>query len=519
VRRPLPAALLLAALVTVSSCTGGKATQAGSSPSAAPTTAAPTATPATTPPGSTTAKPTAANPAFGKLSAWKSCSGGFQCATLTVNLDDAKPSLGTVGLAMTRHKATGSRRIGSLVVNPGGPGASAVDFAQNAYTSLPSSVRERFDVVAFDPRGVGHTEAVSCGSTAELDAYFHLNPVPVTPAEKAQLTAGNKKFDAGCLRRSKRILPYVSTRIVAQDLERVRQAVGDAKLTYLGYSYGTALGASYLDQFPTHVRAMVLDGALDPTLSWDQLLGGQSRGFDVALKAFLADCQQTSCAFRKATSGDLGQAYDALYAKVHNNDLPGRGSRTVGEDEFTLGVGEGLYSKRYGWPAIADALASAQKGDGGPMLTLSDDYLERANGQYASISQSINAVSCIDRPWPTTEAPYYAAAAKVGRDYPRFGPAIMLSGLLCATWPVAPVSTPHPVSGKGSPPILVIGTTGDPATPYSWAQALAKQLTSGILLTHVGEGHTVYRIGAPSCITNPVNSYLIALTAPRPATC
>lgn len=453
------------------------------------------------------------------LSAWKGCGGGFQCATLTVPLDDAKPALGTVALALTRHRATGSRRIGSLVVNPGGPGASAVEFVQSGYSEFPSVVRSRFDLVAFDPRGVGRTAPVRCLTTPQLDDYFHLDPVPDNASELAALDAGNRKLAQGCQARSGRVLPYVSTKVVAQDLDRVRMAVGDSKLTYLGYSYGTAIGAAYLDQFPTHVRAMVLDGALDPTLSWDQLLAGQSRGFDVALNAFLDNCQRTTCAFRKAVQGDLFRAFDSLAAKVETRPLPGDGSRTVGPDEFTLGVGAGLYSRKYGWPAIANALAAAVGGKGAYLLSLSDSYLERSSKGYTNISEANFAVNCLDRPWPRTDAPYQELAKRVGKQFPRFGPAIALSGLGCAVWPVQPVSLPHRVVAAASPPVVVIGTTRDPATPYSWAQALAAQLAHGVLLTHRGDGHTVYRTGAPSCIISPVDDYLLSLKVPAAATC
>jgi pimeloyl-ACP methyl ester carboxylesterase len=310
----------------------------------------------------------------------------------------------------------------------------------------------------------------------------------------------------------------VSTDVVAQDLERMRIAVGDPKLTYLGYSYGTAIGAAYLDQFPRQVRAMVLDGALDPSSTWDELLAGQSRGFDTALKAFFADCQATGCAYRQAVRGDLGQAYDALTARVERTPLSGKGSRKVGPAELSFGTGRALYSKRL-WPYLADALAKADRGDGSALLELNDDYLERTSKGYSHTIESNYAVNCIDRPWPRTIPPYQQLADRVGKQYPRFGPFIALSSLACAYWPVRPVSTPHKVTAPGSPPVVVIGNTRDPATPYFWSQALAAQLSRGVLLTFDGDGHTVYRDSAPRCIKQPVNDYLVTLKAPKTTTC
>ncbi len=307
--------------------------------------------------------------------------------------------------------------------------------------------------------------------------------------------------------------------MAAGDLERLRASLGDDRLTYLGYSYGTSIGAQYLDRYPTRVRAMVLDGALDPALTWDRLLEGQSRGFDQALEAFLADCERTRCAFRRAVSGPLGAAYDRLAARVEERSLPGDGARTVGPGEFSLGVGAGLYSRESGWPAIAEALAEAEQGRGGQLLALSDSYLERGSDGYTNVSEANLAVNCLDKPWPDTTAPYLALAERVRAASPRFGPAIALSGLACASWPVAPQGAPRPVTAPGSPPVVVIGTTRDPATPFAWSVALAGQLSKGVLLTYDGDGHTVYRAGAPDCITGPVDTYLLTGRAPVAGRC
>jgi pimeloyl-ACP methyl ester carboxylesterase len=514
---PLLAACLLGA------CSGGS-DKAAPTPTPGTTSVAPS--PATTTSGPTptrtAATPTrsAAVPAGGgRLSSWHGCGGGFQCATLTVPLDPAKPRLGTIGIAVTRHKATGSHRIGSLFANPGGPGGSAIDWLQGwAYSSFPSEIRKRFDIVAFDPRGVGHTAPVRCLSTSGLDDYIHLDPTPDSAAERDALVTANQALDAGCQNRSARLLPYVDTVTVARDLDRLRQALGESKLTYVGYSYGTAIGATYLDLFPTRVRAMVLDGALDPAMTWDGFVRGQAGGFEQAFGAFLADCEKNDCAFRDAVSGDLGDAFDQLAAQVDARPLTGRGSRNVGPGEFIAGPARGLYSKHL-WPRLGAALAAADHGDGAGLLELSDDYFERSDRGYSNLQEANIAVNCVDRPWPHTAKPYFDLAAQLAKTSPRFGQMIALAGLSCVAWPTPATGRPHPVKAPGSPAVVVIGGTRDPATPYAWSQNLASQLSRGVLLTHVGDGHTVYRVGAPNCILRPVDDYLLTLRVPLPSRC
>jgi pimeloyl-ACP methyl ester carboxylesterase len=450
--------------------------------------------------------------------AWTPCGGGFECASLPVPLDRSAPTAGTVDLALLRRSATGER-LGSLVVNPGGPGASAVEWLRRSYDAVPAPVRARFDVVAVDPRGVGQSSRVRCVTTSEMDALVALDPDPDDAAELAALRAGARRLAAGCTARSARVLPHVATGEVARDLDVLRASLGDAGLTYLGYSYGTSIGLQYLRLFPDRVRAVVLDSPVDPALSWDALLGAQAVGFDTALAAFLADCEATRCAFRRAVEGDLGAAYDALAAQVESRPLPGDGVRSVGPGELSLGAGAGLYSRRSGWPALADALAAAVRGDGSGLLALSDGYLDRTPAGYAGTAEANLAVNCLDRPWPREPEPYLALAERVRATAPRFGPAIALSGLSCAAWPVAPVGRPASVRAEGAPPVVVVGTTRDPATPYGWAQAVAGRLASAVLLTVDGDGHTVYRGSAPACVREAVDAYLVALQVPAPASC
>ena len=496
--------LLLAGAVLTGACSSEPAAEPAASAAPSPS---PSVAPSPTPP-----EPVAL--------AWQPCEEGFECAVLPVQLDAADPAAGSVELAVTRKAAAApAERLGSLVVNPGGPGASAVDYLQAAWQQIPEPVRARFDLVALDPRGVGRSAPVRCLPTPELDDYFALDPDPDDEAELQALQEGNQALVDGCEQTSGQLLPHVSTAEAAQDLDLLRASLGDEGLTYLGYSYGTSIGAAYLEQFPDRVRAMVLDGGIDPTLTWDALLAGQSAGFDTALSAFLADCERTRCAFRQAVQGDLAVAFDALQDRVEQEPLPGDGERTVGPGEFSLGVGAGLYNKENGWPAIAQGLAGATSGDGSTLLALSDSYLDRDEDGYANVSEANLSVNCIDRPWPRETAPYLELADRVEAAAPRFGRAIALSGMACALWPAPVVGEPGPVTGAGAPPVLVVGTTRDPATPFAWSQALADQLESGVLLTYDGDGHTVYRAGAPECVRAVVDTYLLAATPPPPTTC
>jgi pimeloyl-ACP methyl ester carboxylesterase len=513
VPRPRAAALLaLAAAVALvaSGCGRGEDPTVQRPPgpaSAAP--AAPTAVPSPTP-----------SPAALAPLSWNACEADFQCSTLRVPLDEGEPGAGTVDLALTRLQSPDQdRRIGSLVVNPGGPGASAVEYLQAAWTLIPEPVRERFDLVAFDPRGVGRSAPIRCATTEELDRYFAVDPSPDDAGELQALARSNAELAAGCAQRSGELLPYVSTAEAARDLDRVREALGDERLTYLGYSYGTSLGAAYLDAYPTRVRAMVLDGGIDPQLTWEGLLEGQSRGFDRALEAFLADCERRRCAYRAQVQGDLLTAYDRLVERVDRSPLPTGQQRMLGPGELALGVLGGLYSRTSGWPAIAEALAAAERGDGAPMLAQSDAYLDREPTGYANVTEALSAVVCLDRQWPRDLGPYLALADRVRADAPRFGPLIALSGAICADWPVPPVGAPTRVTAPGSPPVVVIGTTGDPATPYAWSVALADQLSSGVLVTYRGDGHTVYRTGSSACVREVVDDYLLTAAEPAPATC
>jgi pimeloyl-ACP methyl ester carboxylesterase len=429
---------------------------------------------------------------------------------LPVPLDYGNPTGRTIDLALDRHAATGNK-IGSLLINPGGPGASGVDGLEYVVSLLSPSITQHFDVVGFDPRGVARSAPVHCLSGPQLDRFLNLDPAPTTAAGFQALVDASRAFDQGCETMSGDLLPYMGTENAARDMDEIRQAIGDEKLTYLGFSYGTFLGATYADLFPGRVRAMVLDGAVDP--SSNPVTGNidQSAAFDRELDSFFADCAaRSSCLWKPG--GALHPAFDALMARIAAQPLPAAGRRTLGPGDAYFGVAQALYD-RSTWSDLAAALESAGRGDGTPLIRLFDDYAERApNGTYGNVIAANNAISCVDQPWPRDLNVVRQAASIAKQRAPEFGEADLFGGITCSLWPVAATGSPHVIRASGSPPIVVIGSTGDPATPYAQARALASELDHGVLITRIGDGHTGYR--ASACVRSHVDLYLTAIAVP-----
>jgi pimeloyl-ACP methyl ester carboxylesterase len=505
------AALLIAAC---SSGTGGGAPAGGTSSPAAGGTAA--ASPAGG--GGATGPPPTTIAGYGaqKLQ-WRSCNNGFQCARLLVPFDYRRPAWRRFSLPVIKLPASDpARRIGSLVINPGGPGGSGISYALQARRVVSAAARARFDVVGFDPRGVGGSvPAVHCLTGPQLDKYFATSDNPATKPQLAAVVAQAKLFARGCERRSGALLPYVGTRNAARDMDVLRAALGDAKLTYLGKSYGTYLGAWYAQLFPSHVRALVLDGAVNPDESGFSLNSVQAQGFEVALRSFTADCvRRPGCPLG---NGTVSAGIARLQGLLHRTASKPLASQIAGQpanDAMLLnGVASALYSKSF-WQYLRAGLSGAFAGNGTLMVALADALFERrANGQYSNLMDVNTAVNCIDRPWPRSLQAYSSAAAAAARAAPQFGASNMWSSLPCAYWPVH-AATPVPLRAAGAPPILVVGTTRDPATPYRWAQALARDLKSGVLLGWNGDGHTAYLSGS-ACVDSAVDKYLISLATPR----
>jgi pimeloyl-ACP methyl ester carboxylesterase len=447
---------------------------------------------------------------------WSTC-GDVECATLEVPLSPGHPERGTIDLALARHAATGQRK-GALLANPGGPGAQSLWLAKDAADIFPDVVLEQFDIVAWDPRGVGGSTAVDCADN--LDFFWRQDRSPDTAKEVADNITAARRFARSCEARSARILPYLSTRNTVSDMEQIRRALGDEKLSYLGFSYGTLLGALYADRYPQRVRAMVLDGAIDPSLSAQRSSDEQALGFEHALDAFLTSCERDEdCDFY--SGGSPRRAYDRVMAAIDAEPMFARvdgEERTLGPGEADLGVANALYAGRDGWPDLASALNAAARGDGSPLLELSDQYTGRTTGgDYTNETGAFYATGCLDAPPPADPRALQRDADAVARRAPHFGETTVWLGLPCVYWPAEPSPIVGPVHATDAPPIVVIGTTNDPATPYAWARSLADQLGRGRLVTLDDEGHAAYGRGN-DCVDDLVHDYLLDLTVPASGT-
>lgn len=440
---------------------------------------------------------------------WHPCDGSMECAVLLVPLDYDDPTGATIELALQRRRAKGAR-IGSLFVNPGGPGASAISWLADIVVAWDGGeLLQRFDLVAFDPRGVGASTAIDCHSMLQ-------KLVAIDPGQESGWSAVDKvaaDFAAECAKKAGTILPYLGTREVARDMDQIREALREDKLNYLGFSYGTEIGAWYAELFPERIRAMVLDGAVDLSLSaLDQNLQ-QAQSFEQALRRYEAWCSQDPlrCAWTDKRPADV--ALHDLTIMVRTRPLPAlQADRPAGPGELFLALAAPLYGGVDGWKVLSLALGSAMQGDGSALVKLADLYLgRRQDGSYPNKTEVNAAVNSADMIFPSVSE-LRAATSTFEVAAPRFGLPILEGMLLSAHLPASRGSTGVP-SGYGAPPIIVIGTTGDPATPYAWAQAMSKQLSSAILFTREGEGHTAYGKGV-TCVDRAVNSYFINGTLP-----
>lgn len=449
---------------------------------------------------------------------WTGCGGGFLCGTLQVPLDYSQPGAGTIGIALNRKPATDqANRIGSLLINPGGPGASGIDWIAASAPAF-SILNRRFDLVGFDPRGVGRSAPVRCLDGPHEDAFSAIDGVLDDTQEMEAAKQADKDFAAGCAVLSGRVLPFVDTASAAKDMDLIRIALGDTKLTYLGFSYGTYLGQMYAHFFPTQIRAIVLDAVVDPSLSENDLNLTQAASFERNLQAFLADCNARKsaappCAYAQA--GDPASKLDALMQRLDTTPLP------VGKRELTralavTAVAQELYDET-SWPDLDQGLTQADRGNGKLLLSFADSYLGRhPDGTYTNEIEANYAINCLDHPAATALSAYEQLGPAFAKASPFFGTSFQYSSLPCAYWPAKPTGHPGPLTAKGAPPILLVGGTNDPATPYAWAEAVHTQLEGSVLLTRNGNGHGSY--GTSLCATLAEIRYLNDLTIPSDGT-
>ncbi|WP_462283877.1 alpha/beta hydrolase [Nostocoides sp.] len=451
--------------------------------------------------------------------AWTDCDSA-KCAKLTVPLDYAKPDGATIELSVLKVAARSSRkRIGSLLVNPGGPGGSGVEYARYADFVVGAPVRDTYDVVGFDPRGVGDSDPVECLTPPEMDHYLGSDPTPDDAAEEQQSVTTAKDFGAACKTNASPLAEHVSTVEVAKDMDILRAAVGDAKLNYLGKSYGTFLGATYAGLFPANVGRMVLDGVLAPDLTPEEVLIGQAKGFEVATRAWAADCVQEGQCPVGSSVAQVMTGLGELFDKLDATPAPVTGDARVKqltEGWAAYGLAQAMYDQGL-WASLTSALkALVNQNDGTALMGLADSYAERnVDGTYSgNMLQVFNAVNCLDSPDSPDIAVHRARAEKAEKEAPLFGRFIGWSGLMCGNWPIPATGKPHKIAAAGAAPIVVVGTTRDPATPYEWATRLAEQLDSGVLVTYDGDGHTAYT-RSNACIDDALDDFYVKGTVPQ----
>ena len=473
--------------------------------------------------GSSTSTPVAEDvaadlkPFYEQTLTWKSCEGGeLECTTFDTPENWDEPSAGSVEIAAVRSRATGSDRVGSLLVNPGGPGGSGYDFVADSLDfATDQKLQESFDVVGFDPRGVGRSTPVTCFDPEGLDAYLYDIPANARGTEAWQQESAQSATDFGkaCADNTGEFLHYVNTVQSAHDMDLLRALVGDSKLYYLGYSYGTFLGATYAELFPDKVGRLVLDGAIDPSVSNFEVTKTQSIGFENALKAYLESCLAGSdCPFTGSVDQAMAQIR-ALLESVDTTPIRNSDGRMLGSGTLVTAIIYPLYSQS-SWSYLTQMFDDVMKGSASVAFTLADGYNGRnPDGTYADNStESFTAYNCLDYTYDADPAVMAEQAAEIEKAAPVIGSYMTYGDIGCANWPYTDGAERAPINAPGAPPIMVVGTTNDPATPYEWAVSLADQLESGFLLTYEGEGHTGYNKGS-DCVNDAVDDYLVNGTA------
>ncbi|MCG7204591.1 alpha/beta hydrolase [Streptomyces arenae] len=434
----------------------------------------------------------------------------WRCATLKVPLDWAKPDGETIGLALIRAKASGAqgKRIGSLLFNFGGPGSSGVS-TMPYYAPTVSALRERYDLVSWDPRGVGASEGVRCRGDKAVQAAESVDATPDTAAEETTYFQDAADFGKDCEKAAGKLIAHVSTTDTARDMDLMRQVLGDTRTHYFGISYGTELGGVYAHLFPGRVGRLILDAVVDPTADSVGHAKNQAQGFQRALDDYLKSTGQDP----KQGSQKIVDLLKTLDAKP----LPTSSGRKLTQTLAVTGIVLPLYSEE-SWPTLTSALKAAEEGDGTELLSLADQYNERDSaGHYGTTTQSQRVISCLDDKQRPTLAETKRLLPEFEKISPVFGDFLGWDTAgWCHDWPVAGEYDTPEVSAAGAAPILLVGNTGDPATPYEGARRMADELGKGVgvELTWKGEGHGAYGSGS-DCVDSTVNAYLLDGTVPK----
>lgn len=484
----------------------------------------PTDTASTTEPGTPTApveSPAGVIPAgfeeiYNQDVDWVKCAGGvFHCADIAVPLDWNDPESPSITIAAQRYDARQEAQ-GTILINPGGPGGSGIDLVGFIPTIFGKELLENYNVLGFDPRGVGQSEPVTCLEPAEMDKFLSASFGDMTEELLEKVIAEQTKFAQACADNSGDILGFVDTQSAAKDMDLIRSVVGDEKLNYLGYSYGTQLGATYAGIFPDNVGRMVLDGAIDLRLTAHDQSLQQAVGFENALRAFVTDCQsRDSCPLTGSVDDGMDQIGAMLDGLLTNPMRTDDESRVLTQTLGFYAIAQPLYAEQL-WAVLRSALTEAlAANDGSALLELSDSYFGRAeDGTYMDNSfEAFAAINCLDTRGDDDFATMEKEAAEIVDAAPVMGQFFGFGGSACTGWPYPQAEQDFDLAATGAEPIMVIGTTNDPATPYVWAQGLAEQLDSGFLVTHVGEGHTAYGMGS-QCIVETVDDFFVNGTVP-----
>ena len=511
----------VAAIAALLVCTGLTACQGGPDIKASPATASATPT-----------IPAGLENFYNQKVSWYTCaktgmdeaksgeSTGFSCAKVKVPLDYSNPGGETIEIAVKKRAASGDS-IGSLFVNPGGPGGSGIELVDFAGAYFSKNLTSSYDVVGFDPRGVGSSTAIDCLSDSELDAERAGENNPATPSATVTIERA-QEMSAACESKTGTpgLLDHIDTISAARDLDILRAVDGQQALTYLGFSYGTYLGATYAELFPTNTGRLVLDGAVDPSLSAEDLNLGQAKAFEASLRAYVEECQgsKMGCPLSGDVDSGVSQIREFLESTKTSPIPTSDSQRPLTYDLALTSVLGAMYQTDL-WPSLTEALTQAMgtsgSRDGSALMVITDAFASRqSDGSYSGNGiEALMAVNCLDFPVQGDNASWDQNAAAVKEASPTFSAQLLYPNAYCQGWGHESSRKREKITASGAAPILVVGTTGDPATPYAWSQALAEQLETGQLLTWKGNGHTAYG-RSNDCVKNAVDTYLLNGTMP-----